>query len=116
MALRYRSPLVRGGSFAEWLDMAKGASGVYVFRNAWSKRVQYVGESHSGRLYKTITRHFWEWTDDTSRPHYVVGVSPVELAIVVMPAGRAVNEQNELIYRLRPKHNRTNPIANEVPF
>jgi len=37
------------------------ASGVYVILSR-SGRVLYVGESHTGRLYGTITRHFRKWS------------------------------------------------------
>lgn len=117
MRLSYRAPKV-AGRFAVWLDAAKGRSGVYVFRSAVSGRALYIGESHSDSLYKTITRHFWSWKDKT-RPHYTVGVlSSVELAIVLVPKSRAVQVQNDLIERLRPLHNGTNPNAYDdiVPF
>jgi excinuclease UvrABC nuclease subunit len=39
------------------------ASGVYAIADR-SGRVLYVGESHSGRLYDTITRHFRAWAID----------------------------------------------------
>jgi len=35
-----------------------GHSGVYAFRDAKEGIAEYVGESHSGRLWKTATRHF----------------------------------------------------------
>lgn len=37
------------------------ASGVYIITSRTRSRVLYVGESHSGRLYDTITRHFRAW-------------------------------------------------------
>lgn len=38
------------------------ASGVYAILKG--NRVLYVGESHTGRLYDTITRHFRSWRVD----------------------------------------------------
>ncbi len=37
------------------------ASGVYLIIDRKTRRVIYAGESHSGRLYDTITRHFRAW-------------------------------------------------------
>lgn len=115
-ALVYRAPR-DGDRFAAWLDVAKGKSGVYVFRGAWSGAVHYVGESHSGNLYRTITRHFWTWADRTGRPHYSIQslLQPVELAVRIMPAHRAKAEQDRLILRLQPSHNQQTP-RDVVPF
>jgi hypothetical protein len=108
----YRPARVSGG-FAPWLDATKGRSGVYVIRSVWG--IEYVGESHSGNLYRTITRHFWTWRDRTKRHHYTVGLFPVEVGVKVLPAAAAVREQERLIIRLRPRHNKTTP-RDEVPF
>ena len=112
--MTYRSARTRG-KFAPWLETTKGRSGVYVIRSTLTKTVLYVGESHSGTLYKTITRHFWDWGDRTKRHHYTVGVLPVEVGIRLMPASQAQDEQDRLIVRLRPRHNRNVP-TDEVPF
>lgn len=36
-------------------------SGVYAIRDRESGEVLYVGESHTGRLYETLTRHLQGW-------------------------------------------------------
>jgi len=50
----------------ELRDLAgRRASGVYAILEG--RRVLYVGESHTGRLYDTITRHFRRWKIDPAR-------------------------------------------------
>jgi uncharacterized RDD family membrane protein YckC len=112
--VKYR-PARQGGEFAPWLQALKGRSGVYVIRSSWLGTVLYVGESHSGNLYRTICRHFWTWNDRSRRAHYTVGLLPVEVAVKVTRPADAVEEQNRLILRLRPEHNLTAP-RDEVPF
>jgi len=113
--MTYRDPRP-GGRFAPWLNQLRHRSGVYVFRSKLTGRVLYVGESHTGNLARTIKRHFWEWGDRTGRHHYTVGwLVPVELAVRVLPAERAIEEQARLILRLEPVHNRETP-TDVVPF
>lgn len=38
------------------------ASGIYAIIDERSMDVLYVGESHSGRLFETLTRHFRSWS------------------------------------------------------
>ncbi len=59
--LAYRSVGGRGEPYPEWLRALRGRSGVYVIRDCDLRQVLYVGESHSGRLYETLTRHFQDW-------------------------------------------------------
>lgn len=112
--MKYR-PAREGGQFAGWLDATKGRSGVYVVRSVLTRTVLYVGESHTGNLYRTITRHFFDWRDRSGRHHYTVGILPVEVAVRLLPASRAVEEQDRLIVRLRPRHNLTTR-TDDVPF
>lgn len=39
-------------------DFVHGQHGVYAVRDAETHRVLYVGESHTGRTWKTLLRHF----------------------------------------------------------
>lgn len=85
-----------------WVRELKGQSGVYVIRSR-DKKTLYVGESHSGRLHDTLTRHFRAWSGRTAGKTYSRG--SVEVAIRVTSAGRAVPLQNALIKRLKPRDN-----------
>src|SRR5436190_19478797 len=42
-------------------------SGVYAITDATTGQALYVGESHTGRLFDTITRHFRKWSVDPQR-------------------------------------------------
>ena len=60
-SLSYR-PIGRSGDrYPDWIRALRGKSGVYIIRERQrdgSSPVVYVGESHAGRLYQTLTRHF----------------------------------------------------------
>lgn len=63
-----------GGLYAPELMALRGrrVSGVYAIVRRGSGRVLYIGESHTGRLYDTITRHFRKWR----RPKRTRGAQP----------------------------------------
>lgn len=114
MSLEFRS-VKNGRAVAEWVRELKGKSGVYLIREKngflfFAGEVLYCGESHSGRLYSTLLRHFQHWTGKTAGPTFPV--SKVEVAIVRCPASRALDLQNALIAEYRPKFNTAaNPDA-----
>ena len=125
--LTYR-PVGDSGAYPDWLRKLKNASGVYVFRDARSKQILYVGESHSGRLYSTLTRHLQGWTQKLyySRGAAVAGHTydrgRVEVAVRTTPPSAAIAHQDKLIRRLRPRDNelfgngRAKSPSDEVPF
>lgn len=84
-----------------WLSALGGKSGVYLIRRAGV--VVYVGESHSGRLKKTLAHHFQSWTGRTAGATYPRSGS--EVAVIVLPPSAAVAKQNALIRELRPRDN-----------
>jgi excinuclease UvrABC nuclease subunit len=103
MSLEFR-PVKEGHAVAEWVKALKGKSGVYVVRErGFLGSVLYVGESHTGRLYSTLLRHFQHWTGPTAGPTFPV--SKVELAVIRTPAGKAIELQNAVIAEYRPKLN-----------
>jgi excinuclease UvrABC nuclease subunit len=103
MSLEYR-PVKEGRTVADWVKALKGKSGVYVIREAgFLGEVLYCGESHTGRLYATLLRHFQHWTGKTAGPTFPV--SKVEVAVVCCPANRAFDLQNAMIADFRPKFN-----------
>jgi hypothetical protein len=60
-SLSYRPIGGSGERYPDWLRALRGKSGVYIIRERQrdgSNPVVYVGESHAGRLYQTLTRHF----------------------------------------------------------
>lgn len=115
--------------YPEWVHELKGRSGVYVIRE-WDDdepRVVYVGESHTGRLYETMTRHFSKWRrwDPFWRGQYSQGHDPgvtyrrdhVEVAVRFTSPEDAIDEEARLIERLRPRDNlRGQDDDDDVPF
>jgi excinuclease UvrABC nuclease subunit len=103
-ALVYRAPYV-GGAVSSWLAELGAVSGAYVIRSK-AGRVLYVGESHTGRLRKTVLRHFQAWRDsDPALKHWTYSAGAVEVAIRITPPASAVGCQNNLIARLGPRDN-----------
>jgi Peptidase family M23 len=129
-ALAYRPVGERGESYPEWVRNLRGKSGVYVIRERHAdgaSEVVYVGESHSGKLHETLTRHFQGWRRWKGfwRGQYGEGHDPgltyprgaVEVAARVTPASRAIDEEARLIHRLRPRDNLLGqPQLEPAPF
>jgi hypothetical protein len=121
----YRPVGRRGEPYPAWVRSLKGKSGVYVIRQAGE--VVYVGESHSGKLLETLTRHFQSWRRWKGfwKNQYSEGHDPgltyprhsVEVAVRVMSPDDAIDEEARLIQRLRPRDNLIGqPELAEVPF
>ena len=115
----------RGESYPDWVRDLRGKSGVYVIREG--ETIVYVGESHSGTLYETLTRHLQSWRrwKGLWRGQYGEGHDPgltydrgrVDVAVRLTPANRAIDEEARLIRRLAPRDNlRGQPELDEAPF
>jgi hypothetical protein len=103
MSLEFR-PVKENGSVADWVKTLKGRSGVYIVRErGFLGSIVYVGESHTGRLYATLLRHFQHWKGPTAGPTFPV--LDVEVAIVRTPANKALETQNAIIAEFEPKLN-----------
>jgi hypothetical protein len=98
-------------------------SGVYAFFERGA--CVYVGESHTGRLYDTITRHFRAWrvdprTDATGRRMggTTYDRTRVRVAFIECPAAEAIDLQWEQIQRLNPRDNthRGTTVLEPAPF
>ena len=100
--------------YPDWIRGLKQKNGVYIIRDRDSGQIVYVGESHSDRLYATLTRHFQAWADtfDTAGPTY--HRADVEVAIIVVHKTHAMRLQNELICVLSPVDNRLECSANQI--
>ncbi len=124
-ALVYRPVGERGEPYPDWLRALRGSSGVYVIRDRATREVVYVGESSTGRLYETLTRHFQEWRRWKGfwRGQYAEGHDPgltyprasAEVAVRVTAPADALDEEARLIRRLRPRDNVLGR-REEVPF
>jgi hypothetical protein len=128
--LAYRAVGERGEPYPDWVRALAGKSGVYVIReidDGGSPEVVYVGESHTDRLYNTLTRHFQTWRRWKGfwRGQYGEGHDPgltyersrVEVAARITSPSDALEEEARLIRRLRPRDNLLGqPDVDEVPF
>jgi len=84
-------------------DLPAKASGVYVIKEpGFFGSVLYVGESHTGRLKRTVSRHFQKWTGKTAGPTYPKGSL---VHVHRTSAGNAVSVQNDFIKELSPRDN-----------
>jgi hypothetical protein len=118
-SLSYRSLGRVGERYPDWVRALRGKSGVYIIRERQRDRanpIVYVGESHTNRLYQTLTRHFqaWRrakkfWTGQYGGQGHDPGLTydraRCTVAVRVLPAERAMDEEARLIARLRPRDN-----------
>ena len=107
MALDFRA-VYAGRDLAPWVSTLAGRSGVYLIReksdfHPLEGGIVYVGESHTGRLKKTLLRHFQRWSGKTAGPTF--NPDKIEVAVLRCPADRAVALQNGLIEEHRPRFN-----------
>ncbi len=111
----YRPVGAAGEPYPEWVRALRGKSGVYIIRDKASGETLYVGESHTGKLHETLTRHFQKWRRWKGfwRGQFGEGHDPglsyerdsVEAAVRFVSARRAVDEEARLIQRLSPRDN-----------
>ncbi len=117
--LIFRPVGATGERYPVWVRALDGKSGVYVIKEIQrdgSEATVYVGESHSGRLYDTLTRHFqtWRrhkkfWTGQYGGQGHDPGLTyprhRVTVAARVLSPTRAMAEEGRLIAKLRPRDN-----------
>lgn len=118
-SLTYRPLGSTGEPYPDWVRALHGQSGIYVIRETQPNGgsiIAYVGESHTGRLYQTLTRHFqtWRrskkfWTGQYGGQGHDPGLTyprhRVTVAARVLSPSRAMDEESRLIARLRPRDN-----------
>lgn len=126
--LTYRPVGSPGERYPSWVQALRGQSGVYVIRERQDDGkpiIVYVGESHTDRLYETLTRHFQTWRRFKGfwRGQYAEGHDPgltyprdlVEVAVRELAGSDAIDEEARLIRRLRPRDNLLGQPG-DVPF
>lgn len=130
--LAYRAVGAAGERYPGWVRALRGQSGVYVIRDRATGETLYVGESHAGKLYETLTRHlqrwrrwksFWREEYAKSESDHDPGVTyerdSVEVAARVLAAEEAIDEEARLIRALKPRDNvnRVDVIdVDDIPF
>ena len=120
--MTYRKVGKSNTPYPSWIRQLDGKSGAYVIKEG--SRVVYVGESHTGRLRKTLTRHFqaWErsfnifdisgWSKHTG---HVYDRASCSVAVHITTKSGAVGKQNTLIKKLKPRDNQIGAV-DEPPF
>lgn len=115
-----------GDPYPEVVRELNGYSGCYMIRRSASRRVLYVGESHTGRLRATLTRHFQRWRRSSGKtfwerlygrrndPGTTYSRGTCEIAVFLTNASEALSLEAELIRRYRPTDNLIE--VEEVPF
>ena len=101
MGLNFRK-VYEGKNPAAWVSGLAGKSGVYIIQ-ARGGDILYIGESHTGRLKKTLLRHFQRWKGKTAG--HTFDPDKIEVAVMRCPASSAVELQNNLIEEHRPEKN-----------
>lgn len=127
----WRSVGSPGDPYPDWLCELRTASGVYAIRlpGIFTDPIVYVGESHTGRLAKTVARHFQHWSrakgfwseffgrDSDTDPGRTYPRGDAMVAVRVCSARQAIPLQNEWIRELRPRDNILGAESeDEVPF
>jgi hypothetical protein len=116
--LVYRPLGTAGELYPAWVRELRGHSGAYVIKavGVFSSTIVYVGESHTDRLYETMTRHFQGWrrgkrwwlgqfVESDNDPGTTYDREACQVAVRITPRNRATLAQAELIRRLRPRDN-----------
>lgn len=125
--LVYRPVGDPGDPYPDWIQDIRDKSGVYVIRERDADGdpiVVYVGQSSTGRLYETLTRHLQQWRRYKTfwKDQYGEGHDPgltydraaVDVAVKITPASRALDEEARLIRKLKPRDNLLGQT--DVPF
>jgi hypothetical protein len=131
-SLTYRPIGGIGERYPDWVRALRGKSGVYIIRERQrdgTNPIVYVGESHSRKLYQTLTRHFQTWRrakkfwtgqytgSQSHDPGLTYDRARVTVAVRMLPDERALDEEARLISRLRPRDNLIGQPDDEiVPF
>jgi hypothetical protein len=119
--------------YPDWVRALKGKSGVYLIRELdehGEPAIVYVGESHTDRLYDTLTRHLQQWRRWKGfwRGQYGQGHDPgltydrsaVEVATRVVPPKEAIKLEARLIRKYSPRDNINGQVdvidVEEAPF
>ena len=115
----FRSPVdpIDPSRFAAWVRDTRGYSGVYLIRSrdgGWlgggptePREIVYIGESHTARLYETLTRHFQQWS---SPSNVVYERERVDVSIALLDGADAIAEQDRQILRWTPRDNARLPF------
>lgn len=112
--LTFRTLGRKGEPWPSWVRDLASRSGVYLIKSKRSRRVVYVGESHTGKLYGTLTRHFQRWKGQTAG--HTFNRSGVLVAVLTSGPRAAQRLQSKLIEKHQPDYNLYLKGGEDVPF
>lgn len=120
--MNWRDVGKKGERFPKWMRDLDGKHGAYAIRTRGFifSTVVYVGESHTGNLYKTVTRHLQVWSGQyapaQTDPGHTYARGDCEVAVEVTKSGaKALALQAEWIRKLKPRDN-VALVDEEAPF
>ncbi len=103
--LRWKPPVDSDGQLAEWVYALHGHSGVYLIRDTRTREIVYIGESHTQRLFETMTRHLYIWNGRGSGPSYPPALVEIAVIVAETPLDDPVADQYALIQQHEPRDN-----------
>jgi hypothetical protein len=101
-----------GEPYPAWVEALKGRSGVYAIKHRG--QLVYIGESHTDRLYETMTRHLQRWNLPSSHS-YPRAECSVAVRLTSDP-NEAPAIQAHYICDLNPRDNEYEVCRDETPF
>ena len=99
---KFFKPYAKPGSTN--LKFTDGKSGVYIIKRPGETKPLYIGMSGSN-LYKTITRHFQAWPDESQVRVTYSQKSNVVMRVIFTTPKQAERLEKYLISRYKPKDN-----------
>lgn len=110
MKTRFYDPYRKDGNKVKTnlpnLKVSTNASGVYFIKDKETGEIVYIGYSKSS-LYKTIYRHFQEWTDSSRRrkKRFTYPKFGYSVRIIYTTTERAWLLEKYLILKMKPRDN-----------
>lgn len=89
-----------------FLDNAKQQSGVYFIQSKRTGKIVYIGYSES-KLYRTIFRHFQQWTDiqRAVKTRFTYSKTRYKIRVIMTTPKRAALLEKYLIIKHNPRDN-----------
>lgn len=108
------------GRWSTDVQALAGQNGVYLIGDRRDGNLLYIGESHTGRLYGTITRHYQQWSDsfDTAGVQYEFDgpndYTQIAIAVIDEMISPPSLVQDLLVMHCRPQDNRYMPTDEDI--
>lgn len=106
ITIKFCNPYKDGKTNIPHLRYDKPQSGVYFIKSDRTDKIVYIGFSEAN-LYKTIYRHFQEWTDisRTVKTRFTYAKFGYQVRVIFTTPARAALLEKYLILRMKPRDN-----------